>query len=449
MSAPLTIERCLRQRPFAYSTIYEHPPLPYPAFGANSHIKPEIPPEIGTLCKNESNVTFFLPDGRWWTTWSQGSHEHSPDERIVYAESIDEGRTWSAPRTIVGSTPEYRIAYGCPFLVEETGRIYMFFFRGRKGERPFFDSGTICFLFTDDFGATWSEVFPIQLPGRDLDVFPGEFHGWVNHAPERMPTGEIILPFSANTSAGLLRRAWILTPAEVRVLRCDNLAEETDPARLRFSLLPDLPWGIRADPLKHHANPTLRRLFDFAGGFPVLSAFNFQEMTVVPLPNGHWLGVGRCYLGSPGYTISRDRGASWSDVEPLHYSPDGPPIKHPMTMCPIALTSDQRIVLLFTNNDGSDRGARHAWDGGGRTRNPQWIAVGRWQPGEERNGGLIFGEPRILVDVDDSGETNLKTGISMPHFFERKGRYFVAYNINKEHLLLDEIPAAVLDEMTP
>lgn len=65
------------------------------------------------------------------------------------------------------------------------------------------------------------------------------------------------------------------------------------------------------------------------------------------------------------------------------------------------------------------------------------------------NAGLVFGPPRLLVEVDDTGEVNLKTGISMPQFIERAGRYFVMYNINKEHLLLDEIPAAVLDEMTP
>lgn len=73
----------------------------------------------------------------------------------------------------------------------------------------------------------------------------------------------------------------------------------------------------------------------------------------------------------------------------------------------------------------------------------------RYMAGETRNAGLVFGEPRLLVDVDDAGEVNLKTGISMPQFFARAGRYFVGYNINKEHLLLDEIPAAILDEMTP
>ncbi|MBU0608586.1 MAG: hypothetical protein KKI08_11925 [Armatimonadetes bacterium] len=75
--------------------------------------------------------------------------------------------------------------------------------------------------------------------------------------------------------------------------------------------------------------------------------------------------------------------------------------------------------------------------------------MGRQLPGERRNGGLCFGEPFLLAEVDDTGETNLKTGISMPQFLKRAGRYFVMYNINKEHLLLDEIPAEALAAAEP
>ena len=199
----------------------------------------------------------------------------------------------------------------------------------------------------------------------------------------------------------------------------------------------------------HWDNPALHRLLKFFDGVPYETASNFQEMTVVPLDDGRWLGVGRCFLGSPGYTVSADRGQTWTPVEPLCYAPGGEPIKHPMTMCPIAKTSDGRIVLLFTNNDGSQRGARHVWDGDGRTRNPQWIAVARVTPGETANAGLRFGEPMILADVDDSGEVNLKTGISMPQFFERAGRFFVCYNVNKEHILLDELPAEIMNRLMP
>ena len=446
------IANLMRRREFAYSEVYCHPLIEGMAFGPNGTIKPELAPEIATFCKNESNCTLFLPDGTWFTTWSQGSYEHALDERLVFATSRDMGRTWTAPQIITRSTREERRAYAVPFLVPDTNRIYFFYHAGNQAggwNDPLYDSGNLWFIHSDDHGATWSERIRVDLPERDINIFPDRFHGWLNHPPQIMPEGDVILPVTHYQRTGLQRRNWMLIPAEVSVIRCDNILTETDPAKLRFSLWPAGPRGIRVDAWKHRDNAALTRHLKAFDGLPEQSAFNVQEMTVVPLAGGRWLGVGRTFLGAPGYTVSADRGQTWTPVEPLRYGPDGDPIRHPMTMSPIARTSDGRIILLFTNNDGSQRGAKHLWDGNGRTRNPQWFAVGREIPGERDNAGLVFGRPRILADVDDSGEANLKTGISMPQFFERDGRFFVCYNINKEHILLDEIAAAVLDEMTP
>jgi hypothetical protein len=123
-------------------------------------------------------------------------------------------------------------------------------------------------------------------------------------------------------------------------------------------------------------------------------------------------------------------------------------------MCPIARSSDGRFILLFTNNDGTGNGAAHVWDGGCRTRNPQWFVIGREIPGEERNGGLVFGEPRVLAAADeneaiDGFRASTCTGISMPQYLGAGGRHFVQYGLKKEHILLDEIPASVIDAMPP
>ena len=458
----------MRKRDFAYSEVFCHPPLDRSAFGeGGGHIRTDIPSEIATVCKNESNCTVFLKDGAWFTTWGQGSHEGHPDERIVFSVSRDMGKTWSPPATIQASCPEReeRVAYGIPFVVPETDRIYLFFFvttntegklwasEGRLDSSvrrfPEHGSGHLYFVYSDDAGESWSSRHRIGLPRRDINVIPGRFHSWVNHPPQMMPTGEVIFTFGATGMSGMNRRAWQLGAAEVNVVRCEEILSERDPEKLRFTLLPGGPRGIRADAPRHWDNPSLRRLLDFFNGAPEDTVWNFQEMTVVLLETGNWLGVGRTCLGSPGFTVSTDRGESWTPAEPLCYGPEGEPIAHPMTMCPLAKTSDGRYLLLFCNNDGSRRDARHVWDGDGRTRNPQWIVVGREIPGETRNGGLIFGEPMILAEVDDSGEVNLKTGISMPQFFEREGRYFVCYNVNKEHIVLDEIPTEVLDRLTP
>jgi hypothetical protein len=183
-------------------------------------------------------------------------------------------------------------------------------------------------------------------------------------------------------------------------------------------------------------------------------AANTQEPTVVPLSDGRWVCVMRTYLGSPGYAVSRDGGRTWTKAERLRYGPDAAWIDHPHTMCPIARLPDGRFMLLFTNNDGTRNGATHVWDGGNRTRNPQWFVIGRELPGEERNGGLIFGAPRVLAEADDlespdGFRASTCTGIAMPQYLHAAGRHFVQYGLKKEHILLDEIPAKVLDEMTP
>jgi len=174
----------------------------------------------------------------------------------------------------------------------------------------------------------------------------------------------------------------------------------------------------------------------------------------VPLSDGRWVMVCRTYLGSPGFSVSSDRGQTWTPIERLRYAPDGDFIDHPHTMCPLARMPDGRFILLFTNNDGTRKGAEHVWDGGCRTRNPQWFAIGREIPGETRNAGLVFGEPRILAAADETPPADgflasTCTGISMPQYFSAAGRHFVQYGLIKEHILLDEIPASVIDAMTP
>ena len=456
----------MKSREFAYADVYRHPPVEGDPFDKRGHLaRNDIPAEIAVCCKNESNCTVFLQDGTWFTTWGQGRAEGHPEEQIVFATSTNRGRTWSEPRVIVASNPEQeeRIAYGIPFVVPRTDRVYLFFFIcaltdgktwAREGRHdpstrryPEHLSGILHFMYSDDAGQTWSERYPVELPPRDVDVIPGRIHGWVNHPPFVMPGKKILLTFSA--SHRISRRAWQLGAAENNVVHCANILTESDPKRLEFHLYPEGPRGIRANLADNWDNAPLHRLLDFYDGVPEDTGWNYQELTIVPLDDGRWLGVGRTCLGSPGYTISTDEGRTWTRAERLRYRPGGEHIQHPMTMCPVARMSDGRIVLLFTNNDGSQRGAQHVWHGEGRTRNPQWFVVGRQMPGVEDNAGLVFGEPRILAEVDASGQTNLKTGISMPQFFERDGRYFVMYNINKEHILLDEIPAAVLDEMTP
>lgn len=440
----------MSSRPFARADIYRHPPI--------SGLHP--PPELAAVRKNESSCVVVLADGTWLVTWSQGSFEGAHDEKIVCARSRDLGRTWSDPQPVVASTPEFRRSYGCPFVVPATGRVFLFLHEGRHAgggiapNSPEVDAGRLGFLFSDDDGSTWSDVRSICLPDRDISMFPDRIHGHLNHPPQLMPDGRVVLPLSQYARPGSMRRDWQLVAGETALLWCENILTETDPDGLAFTLLPEGPRGIRADLLNHADNPAVLRLAAAFAGYPECLAFNAQEMTVVPLSDGRWVGACRTYLGSPGFTVSRDQGQTWSPVERLQYGPDGPPIDHPHTMCPLARLPDGRFILLFTNNDGTRNGAEHVWDGGCRTRNPQWFVIGIENPGEDRNGGLLFGEPRVLAAADeneapDGFRASTCTGISMPQYLSAAGRHFVQYGLKKEHILLDEIPAEVIDAMTP
>ena len=437
-------------RPFARADIYRHPPMS----------GPDLPPELAAVRKNESSCVVLLVDGSWFATWSQGSFEGAEDEKVVGSVSSDFGRSWSTPRVITASTARCRRSYGCPFVVPAGGRVYLFLHEGRRsGEgiaanSPEVDSGNLGFLYSDDAGETWSAIRMISLPDRDISMFPDRIHGHLNHPPQLMPGGRVVLPLSQYARPGSMRRDWQLVAGETALVWCENILTEADPDALRFTLLPEGSRGIRANLVKHADNAAVKRLAAAFAGYPDSLAFNSQELTVVPLADGRWVGVCRTYLGSPGFTVSRDQGRTWSEVERLRYHPESAFIDHPHTMCPIARLSDGRFMLLFTNNDGTRNGAAHVWDGGCRTRNPQWFVIGREISGEERNGGLVFGEPRVLAAADegeaiDGFRASTCTGISMPQYLGTGGRHFVQYGLKKEHILLDEIPASVIDAMTP
>ena len=448
----MEVQRALQnmiKRDYAYSDVFRHPPIDGAAFSSNGIIKRDIDLGVARVCKNESNCTVFLNDGAWFTTWGQGSFEHSPDERIVFSISRDMGKTWTQAKAIVESANNERSSYGIPFVVPATNRIYLFYFVCSREDWPEKNVGVLHFVYSDDGGQTWSSRFPITLPDRAISLYSGKFHAWVNHPPKIMPNNEVFMTFSHDRPYLFTEDNWQLWASEVNLVKCDNILTESDPKKLTFSLYPEGFYGIRVNARNNLENPALNQLVKFFKGRVEDSVYNIQELTIVALPSGRWVGVGRTFLGAVGYTESFDNGRTWTDAEPLRYCPGGEPIKHPMTMCPITETSDGRVVLLFTNNDGSQRQANHVWDADGKTRNPQWIVVGKEVEGQKENGGLIFSKPHILAQVDDTKDVNFKTGISMPQFCECRGRYFICYNINKEHLLLDELPAELLNKLTP
>jgi len=196
----------MSHRPFAYSDIFRHPPM-----SGDS-----IPPELAAIRKNESSCVVILPDGTWLVTWSQGSSENAPDEQVVMAKSQDCGLTWSEPRRLMTSTKKYRRSYGAPFVAPDSGRLFFFIHEGvHAGDgiprnSPEVDVGKLAFIYSDDSGDTWSDFRSIELPDRDINMFPDRIHGHINHPPQIMPNGQVLLPFSQYARPGSMRRDWQL-----------------------------------------------------------------------------------------------------------------------------------------------------------------------------------------------------------------------------------------------
>ena len=427
----------------------------------------------GPTAKNEGGCSVFLNDGRWLMTWSQGTGDGYPDQRIVGAVSDDLGRTWSQPVTIVASKPEQELHVSCGalFAVPGSGRVYVFFFwllntdargwldnpgfpiDGADRRYPEHGSGHLSFVYSDDNARTWSDRQVVLLPRREWQALPDRIHGWVNIPPQRMPSGEVVLTYTsyqADLGIGYDPITdWRLFRSETNIVRCDNILEETDPEELQFTLLPEGPRGIRLDVAPYQTYDALQRFHSVFFGEPLLHGSSFEEMTVVPLADGRWMGVGRTKLGCPCYTVSSDQGQTWSAPQPLRTRPDGGLIRQPMALCPIAKTPDGRLALLFHNNSGFERGASHIWDTA-KVRNPQWLLLAK-ETGEAGNAGLWFGDPLIVAEAAE-GRTRqdpLPAEIATPQFVERKGHYFVTYSLKTRDILVDELPGPILDAIAP
>src|SRR6478609_1144923 len=63
-------------------------------------------PSIENAAMNQTGNEHFLvfdgPDDSLMAVWTQSTHEGQPDQHIVFAQSQDEGATWSRPRIIAG-----------------------------------------------------------------------------------------------------------------------------------------------------------------------------------------------------------------------------------------------------------------------------------------------------------------------------------------------------------
>jgi hypothetical protein len=332
---------------------------------------------------NEHFLVFRGPSGGLMAVWTQSTYEGKPDMRIVWATSPDQGHTWTAPRVLAGPGEGRGTAsWGFP-LVSRSGRITVVYNR-YLGRHDLFAStcGAMAAICSDDEGATWSEEQLIDMPRTRWDSadpsIPANWIVW--QKPLRFLDGPHFSGFTRWVSSEKTPPrpidVWWANAAVVEFMRFENVDADPDPKDLEISYHQHDGDALQVGLIGHPDVPVV------------------QEPAIVPLPDGRLFCVMRTTVGHPFFSISSDRGNTWSPCEPLRQTDDSLPLLHPCSPCPIYEVTPGEYVFFIHNHDGHFGG----WGpmDANRHRRPIYLLRGRFRPGARQP--VWFSEPQFFMD---------------------------------------------------
>jgi hypothetical protein len=353
-------------------------------------------PEVNdTAVVDTGNEHFLVTDGpgdSLVAVWTQSSAETQPDQHIAFAQSSDEGRTWSKPTIIAGPKKPgdgHMASWAYP-LVSKSGRIYVLYSQhiGRYDNSPH-HTGWLHGIFSDDLGRTWSTPENISVPRSVRDnpdpTMPPNMLCW--QKPLRLgKDGKYFAGFTRWTSFDVTKRptnSWISADSHVEFMRFENVDDHPAVADLKIS------WFAANEKALSVPFP----------GHPSVSSC--QEPSLVKLPDGRLFCVMRTAAGSPFWSVSADQGETWSTPRRLLRKDGGEPLLHPLSPCPMYdvggnTAGSGRYVLFTHNHDGHYKG--YGPTDTGFHRRPINIVTGRFQPGADQP--VWFDEPRFFFDHD-------------------------------------------------
>jgi len=388
---------------------------------------------------NEHFLVFDAPDGSLMAVWTQSTREGAPDQRIVFSRSTDGGRTWRAPRTIAGADvdPQTRrgmASWGFP-MVSRSGRIYVLYSLHTGVDDVFrHTTGLMAGRYSDDLGETWSEQEIVQMPRTRWDnpdpETPANWIVW--QKPLRLgPDGCYLAGFTRWVSPAVRPpapiRVWWAEASVVQFMTFVNLDDDPAVKDLAVEYTP-ADYALTAPLVDHPTTPVI------------------QEPSIVPLPDGRLFCCMRATTGSPWFSISTDRGRSWTVPEPLRRTDGGSLIPHPCSPCPLYEVGPGEYVLFVHNHDGHFEkwGPRDTtWH-----RRPIYILRGQYRAGARQP--IWFSEPEFFMDNGGAplgagpGRTDLALYASMT--FEN-GTPVLWYPERKFFLLGRRIPRDLLDRL--
>ncbi len=339
---------------------------------------------------NEHFLVFDGPGDALMAVWTQSTSEGKPDQHIVFSESLDEGETWSTPKTIAGPTKAGQgpmASWAFP-MVSRSGRIYVLYSQhvGKIDTFPH-TTGRMDGIFSDDHGKTWSEPETIAMPRSNRDnpdeSYPANWICW--QKPLRLASDDRYLAsFTRWTSKALHKNptpSWISHDSRVEFMRFDNLDDDPRVSEMQIS------WFATNDDALSVPFP----------GHDEVSAC--QEPAIVKLPDGRLFCVMRTAAGSPFWSLSNDSGETWTAPQRLLRHDGGPPLLHPLSPCPIYdvggnTAGSGSYALFIHNHDGNYKNY-------GPTdthfhRRPVYLVRGHFDPEAEQP--VCFDEPRFFMD---------------------------------------------------
>ena len=344
--------------------------------------------EIPSRAYADQPYVIVCDDESWLCilTTSSGT-EYAYMNNIISTRSFDQGKTWTTPVDVEPSgVPQS--SWAVPLKVPG-GRIYVFYnynkYSFNKIEAVM--SGPFMFKYSDDNGETWSEKryeAPIRNTKIDLENYTGGKNQFFWSIDKPVVTGKAAYIAFSKILRTSPDQPEFYKRSEGFILKSENIIHEKNPEKITWSTLPEGDDGIW--------NP----------GFGSVQA----EHNMVILNNGNLYVVYRTIDGSPAYSISSDRGKTFSTPEYMSYA-NGERMGNPRACPKIYKTDDGKYLFWFHNNF-----RENSYNG----RNPAWLSGGI-----EKDGNIVWSQPEIvLYDTDPT-----VLGMSYPDFIEQDGKLWI------------------------
>ena len=387
---------------------------------------------------NQQVVAAATPKGTLIVTWTLGAYESAVDHRQGVSRSTDDGKTWSPPLVVDSQgfgkkhQPDGLCAqYGFPFVVPETGRIYLFYSKNTGQNQVRQDTTAVLrFVYSDDDGVTWKRGHTIPLPGCEWShPDPKADPNWIAiFAPILTSKRTVLLGVGRYKAGPDLYKGWpgdmggVNRETELVFFRFDNVLTERDNPQLRVSVFPEGPRGLR---IPRKDNPKF-----------VWS----NEPCLTEMSDGRIFCSIRTRNDAVYYTVSEDQGRTWRQPEPLRYTNGGEIIRNSNAPCPVIRLRDGRVVLMFYNR--TNAGGRGGQFG---ARDPVYLAAGRETPAKRQP--VEFGSARLFMDIQGKmvpGGTAWPQIASYSSFLEHKGKLYLFYNDSKYFILGKVVPEELI-----